>query len=178
MSHDCLRSFQIRIAQATVCQSGSGFIKTWGTVGQYFFSLNLTPNNQGSTYNLTGFKSTDIYGVSVNGYVHGNFTSSTQCAVISDWSFNLNLNGNAPLVSGDETVSPNGFDIITSGSDLNTISLSKYSNTIMFANPYQSVQSINFSSLLAQGSGAQFLNAIDLVYNLSFTFYYKYEGEE
>ena len=174
---ECLQSFQIRIQQQQISAAGNGTCTTWGTVGQYFFSCNLAPNLQDSTYNFLGFKSVDIYGISMNGYVQGNFTSATKCAVVNDWSFAIFLDGFAPLSSGDKTVTPDAWNLKVVGSGLNQITLNKYSNSIMFSDPYRSVSDINFLALFAQGVGAQFLNEVALIYDVMFTFYYKYEGE-
>jgi len=174
-----MKSFQIRIAQNFVVVAGAAgvTVKTWGTVGQYFWSMAWTPNGFDSVYNLTGFKNVNIYGVSVNGYVRGN-SNSTKCAVVEDWNFLLSLNGTPPMISGSTRVSPDGFALISSGSLVTGYNLSKNTNSIMLADPITSVKSITFDTFYAQGIGAEFLNEIALNYGLNFTFYYKYEGED
>jgi hypothetical protein len=174
---DCLQSFNIRTQQSSVATNSNGTVRTWGTLGQYFFSLNHFPNNQGSIYNLGGFKRTDLYGISVFGYVQGNYANATKCADVEDWSFTLTIDGTAPLVSGSVGTAFNGFAIKSTSPGLNSVALSKNTNSIMFANPYASVKSISFEALQAQGKGAEFLNEVALIYDLTFTFYYKYEGE-
>lgn len=174
---ECLQSFNIRTQESSVATNSTGNVRTWGTVGQYYFSLIHYPTNVGSRYNLGGFKRTDIYGISVFGYVQGDFANATECAVVEDWSFTLAINGTAPLVSGSVETAFNGFDIKATSPGLNTLALSKNTNSIMFANPYQSVKSITFEALQAQGKGAEFLNRVALIFDLTFTFYYKYEGE-
>jgi len=173
---ECLKSFNIRINQASLATNSNGFVQTWGTLGQYYFSLLHYPTNLISIYNLQGFKRPDIYGVSVSGYVQSNFTQSTKNAVIEDWSFTIKINGTSPLISGQIGAS-DGFQINTTSPLLNIVALSKNTNSIMYSDPYTNVSSVSFEGLHAQGKGAQFLNEIDLFYDLCFTFYYKYEGE-
>ena len=180
MIHQCLKSFQIRIAQNFVVAQGNPGVscKTWGTPGQYFWSLVFTPGGNDSLYELTGFKAVNIYGVSVNGYMRGNSSSTTKCAVVEDWNMYLIVNGNAPLISGATRVTPNGFSLISNDPDVTGYNLSKNTNTIMLADPITNVKSISFDTLYAQGIGAEFLNEVALNYGLNFTFYYKYEGED
>ena len=173
---DCMQSFTIRINQNFVVDTTSGNIRTWGTVGQYFWSMS-TGVNGGSTYNLSGFKNTNIFGVSMNGAVKSNSGLATGNALVTDWSIIIGINGNAPLISGAKTVSPDGFNLITSGSGLNFFNLSKDTNSVMFQDPYTSVKSISFDALFAQGMGAETFETVALNYNLNFTFYYQYEGE-
>ena len=175
-----MRSFQISIFQNMVCTSGSPGveIRTWGTPGQYFWTLKNTPNGVDSLYNLTGFKNVNLYGASVNGYVRGEGTSATKCAVVQDWMFFILIDGNAPLISGSTSVTRNGFNLYTQDPAVSYYNLGKYTNSIMLSDPITSVKSITFDSIFAQGVGAEFLNSIDLNYRLNFTFYYKYEGED
>ena len=177
MDH-CMKSFQIRIAQNYLLVSGSpgNSLRTWGTVGQYYWSAGFNPGST-SVYNLEGFKSVDIFGMSVNGYVKANSNSINKCAIVDDWAFSLILEGYPPLVSGFKRVSPDGFDLVTKGTTLPKYNLSKNQNSVMMADPIPSVKSITFEYIYAQGSGAEFLNEIEFQYSIMFTFYYKYEGE-
>ena len=173
---ECLQSFNIRINQASLATNSNGIVTSWGTANQYFWSLLHYPNNQNSVYNLQGFKRTDIYGIKVTGYVQGNFASSTKCAIVNDWSFVLVLNGTSPLISGNIGAT-DGFQINTTSPGTNIIAVNKYTDQVFFENPFFNVRSIQFQALQASGIGGQFLNEVDLLYDLSFTFYYKYEGE-
>lgn len=174
---DCMQSFNIRIGQNTIVSSSNGLCRSWGTAGQYFFSCSFAPNGLNSVFNFTGFKNVDIYGVTLAGGVKGNPGDLTKCCVVQDWYFGFTLDGNPPLVSGSKG-SPDGWGIVTQGSNLGYFNLSKHTSQLIFANPWQSVKLISFDALNVQGVGAQFLNEVALNYNLDFTFYYKYEGEE
>lgn len=173
---ECMESFNIRINQFSLADNSNGAVQTWGTAGQYFFTLFHQPTNNISLYDLQGFKRPNIYGVKVIGGVQSYFALTTKNAVIQDWSFILKLNGTSSLTSGN-IGALNSFNIQTTSPLLNTFSLSKYTNSVEFANPYTNVESIEFRGLTAQGIGAQSLNEVFLIYDLLFTFYYKYEGE-
>ena len=174
---DCMKSFTLRTNATLLLSSGNGSIKTWGTVGQYFWSASNTPNNQTSIYNLEGFKRTNIYGCTVVGYVKGNPTSVNACALVTDWTFRISFQGTSPLISGQKVSAPDGWSLITTGPLTNAFALGKYTNSITFADPIQSVTSITFEALETQGMGAEFLNVVSINYDLIFTFYYDYEGE-
>ena len=174
---DCMQSFTLRLDQPILLSGGNGVIKSWGTAGQYYWSASNTPSNATSTFNLQGFKNPNIYGMSVVGFVHGDPSSINACAVVSDWAIKMSINGTAPLPSGNKLSAPDGFLLYTTSPLTNIFSLSKYTPSIMFSEPYQSVTSITFDSLETQGIGAEFLNVVALNYDLSVTFYYQYEGE-
>jgi hypothetical protein len=174
-----MNSFQLRIAgNFNAISTDPGIsLKTWGTPGQYFWSAAVRPGNNTSTYNLTGFKNVNIFGVTVNGIVRAN-SNSTQCAVVYDWGFSLGINGTPPLISGEKTTSPDGWNLNTTTTAVSTYFLSKDTNSVRLSDPITSVKSIEFFTLYAQGDGAEFLNQVEINYLLNFTFYYRYEGEE
>ena len=174
---DCMQSFRVRIRGNTTVSSANGSIRTWGTLGQYFYSLSFAPNNGSSVYNIEGFKNVNIYGVHLNGGVKGSPTSANKCAVVNDWYFGIGIDGNYPLVSGSKGT-PNDWDILTDGTGLNIFTLSKNTNLLRMDSPMTSVKKITFDVMSAQGVGAEFLNEVTLNYNLDFTFFYKYEGED
>jgi hypothetical protein len=173
---DCMQSFSNKIVQSVLAGS-NGTCRSWGTAGQYFWTATIVPNAQNSFYIIEGFKNVDIYGVSVVGGIIGNATSPNKCAVVTDWSFQIGLDGTNPLISGSKLLSPDGYNIITGGPNLDYVNLSKTNNIINFASPIASVKQIILDTVFCQGIGAEFLNDVALTYNLYFTFYYKYEGE-
>jgi len=175
---NCMRSFQLTIGQSfTVTNTLNQSVKTWGTPGQYFWSTTFTANSDISIYDLQGFKNVNIYGVQINGSVIGGHGGS-KAAVVTDWAFNIAINGTPPLISGEKRTSPNGWGLTTTGSGITSYYLSKNNNLITLADPITSVKSISFNSIDAQGIGAEFLSEVQLYYSFNFTFYYKYEGEE
>ena len=178
MIDHCMQSFSLKIAQNTIASSAIGACRTWGTIGQYFFSCGFSPSGANSFYNIEGFKNIDIYGMQVVGSVTGNPGNATKCGLVTDWQLLIGLDGNPPLVSGSKTASPDGFNLITSGTSLTYYHLGKYANILTFQDPLKSVKQIVFAALYAQGNGAEFLNEVALSYTLTFTFFYKYEGED
>lgn len=174
---DCLRSFTIRINQQLLCTNANGVVKTWGTAGDYYFSADNTPLSLGSKFDLTGFKNTDIYGASVTGIIKGDPNSVNAKCIVSNWSFKFFLDGQTPLVSGAIDPTVNSYNLFVTSPNANFLTLSKDTPCIMFSNPFKSVKSIRFDGTLIEGYGAEFLNLVAVLYDLSFTFYYKYEGE-
>jgi hypothetical protein len=174
-----MKSFSIRIDGSNFFDDTNGFVRTWGTLGQYYFTaLNFKTGFSNSVYNIVGFKNIDIYGISLNGYVMGEPTSATNSAIVQDWNMYITLNGQAALVSGITNASPNAWDIRTSSPLLNQFVLGKYTPSINLMSPFTSVQSIQFGFLATSGIGATVLDSVYLIYDLYFTFYYKYEGED
>jgi len=174
---DCMESFSIRINQSTVFNDLNGAVKTWGTAGAYNWSSYNTPLNAFSTYNLQGFKRINIYGISINGYVQGEDGTFNNATVL-DWGFKLTINGTASLVSGDVSTGSNGWAIQQTGNNVVQFLLSKYTPTLMLGSPIQGVSSVVFNTLFASGTAATLLDTVYLIYDLYFTFYYKYEGDD
>lgn len=174
----CMKSFQLQIGQSfTVTNSTNQSIRTWGTAGQYFWSTTFSANDSISIFDINGFKNVNIYGMQINGSVIGGH-GGTKAAVVTDWAFNISLDGTPPLISGQKRSSPNGWGLNTTGAAITSYYLSKNTNSILLSDPITSVKSINFNSIDAQGIGAEFLNEVQLYYAFNFTFFYKYEGED
>jgi hypothetical protein len=97
--------------------------------------------------------------------------------VVSDWSFEIFIDGQLPLNNGFiDTTLPNFWSPFIQGPQSQTFALSKYSNSLKFANPIKSPSILRFEVLNAQGIGAQSITpAFDIA--LSFIVYYKFEGE-
>ena len=170
---DCLRSFNISINR-NVDYAAAGNIKTWNDgTNQYFYIEDGFPNL--TTFYIQGFKNINVYGMSVVGSIMPVIGATTNSAIIDDWSFEILLGGQLPLISG--FVTNNYFNISPGGSNNNSFYLSKNTNSIMFESPLQSVEKIDFNKIKIQGYGVQTLGNVYTEYDLNFTFYYKYEGE-
>jgi len=170
---DCLRSFNISINQ-NVAYAAIGNIKSWANgTNQYFIIEDGFPNL--TTFEIEGFKNINIFGMSVVGSIMPQLGALTNSAIIDDWSFEIVLNGQLPLISG--VVTNNYFNISSGGIGNKTFYLSKNTNSIMFETPFQSVESIDFNKVKMQGYGVQTLGNVATEWDLNFTFYYKYEGE-
>jgi hypothetical protein len=169
---DCLRSFIVSIDQVTTF-SGTD-VKTWFVGAQEFWVVEKAGV---STFVPEGFKNIDIYGVDVIGNVSTQKAAATGGVVVQDWGFEILIEGQLPLVSGTITTSPNYWNIQTTTTGTRTFALSKNTNSLKFADPIGSVKNINFEVLRAQGVGGQTAGVVSLDWDLSFVFFYKYEGE-
>jgi len=173
---DCLKSFSFRANFNTTLSGGN--IKQWVVgVNQHFWSANAG-GVQSSTYNIEGFKNINVYGMDVIGSI-GTLPvpANTNGVIVNDWVIQCNISGQQPLVGGNVTASPNfyGIDATT---PLNTVfPISKFSNSVKFADPIQSVKFIQLSESYATGIGYETLGTINLLYDLNFVVYYKFEGE-
>jgi hypothetical protein len=172
---NCLNSFIINVRGLGVFTPTG--VDTWADGGlNTFFSLNTSSNR--SRYNIQGFKSIEIHGVEVIGNVTHDTTQTGFGAIVTDWSFQIELKGTLPLVSGVVQSSPNNWNILATGTEPLIYRLSKNTNIVKFASPIQSTEYIEFQGLFAQGSGVENINGVGLEWHLDFIFYYKYQGED
>lgn len=169
---DCLRSFVVGIKQAQTFLTTD--VKTWFVGAQEFWVVEKV---QDSVFEIQGFKNIDLYGVDVIGSVQTWKTALSGGCIVNDWSFEIELQGNLPLISGKKLTSPDDWNLQTDSVFARTFPIGKYNNSLKFADPIKSVKNINFEALRAQGVGGQTSGAIALDYDLNFVFYYKYEGE-
>jgi hypothetical protein len=141
---------------------------TWGAVGNYHWQV----TQQGiSEYNIQGFKNIDIYGVEMISSVQT--YGPTSKAIVEDYSFIFNLNGQLPLIGG--SISATNFWSISDSSV--RFSLGKYTNKLTFTSPLKSVSNVQIIEFKAQGNNAEAINSINLATEIQFVFYYKFEGE-
>jgi len=166
----CLKSFHINISQSQAFVNNE--FRTWGTAGNYNWVLNYQGN---SIYDIQGFKNISLYGLEMVGYVQCNNLASTTKGIVEDYGFNLILNGTYPSVNG--LVSPT-TDFWAINPNQTRIALTKYQNSINFPDSIVSLKSITFNKLVAQGKSAEDSATLNLSYDLTFNFFYKYEGEE
>jgi len=169
----CLRSFNLRMSLQRD-QTGTS-IKTWTSGTENFWSLNSAGV---STVNIQGYKNINIYGVDVVGNLSTNTTSAINGVIVNDWTVNVFINGVNPIIDAVVTTSPNNYGIINSTTANNIFALGKYNNSLRFASPYQSVQSIQFQDTNAFGIGYQSALGVNVLWNMNFIFFYKFEGEE
>ena len=80
-----------------------------------------------------------------------------------------------PQVSGKIGTGLNYWNILTPYND--ALSLTKYNQKLTFLSPIQSFTRVSFTNFFANGNNAQFINSVNLRYNLTFLFNYNYEGE-
>lgn len=170
---DCLRSFNLNIRQTGTIIVPD--VKTWFVGAQEFWVVTLTRN---STFDIEGFKNINLYKMAVYGDVYPQVAAGTGGGIVGNWSFDLSLTGQLPLVSGKvNTTDTNFWNIDTNASANKTFTLSRNNNVIEFDSPIDSLKKINFVALKAQGNGGQTAGVLNLVWDFTFLFYYKYEGE-
>lgn len=166
---DCLKSFQLNISQSQAFTNND--YRTWGVLGNYHWVLNYQGN---SVYTIEGFKNILIYGVEMVGYVQANNLASTTKGIVQDYGFNVILDGQYPSING--VVSPT-IDFWGINPFQKRIALTKYQNRYNFFAPVVSPKTITFNRLVAQGNQAEDSATLNLSYDLTFNFFYKYEGE-
>lgn len=168
---DCLRSFTI-VTRATGTFTTPD-IKQWTTgANQHFWTCDI---DRSSTYNIQGFKNIDIYGVTMIGGITAQVPDVNNGVNVEDFNFGIYFQGQLPLLGGN--ITSDYWQIQDTGIEPLRFQLSKNTNSIKFSSPIKSTQFIQFVHLKAQGNGYQTLSTISLDWDLSFTFYYKFEGE-
>lgn len=168
---DCLRSFNLRIYQATTFSSPD--VKTWFSGSNTHFCIDKLAT---STFEIQGFKNVDIYGIELTGYVQTQQAGSANC-IVSDYALELFLNGQNPLVSGIVKPTPDYWSLDFNNDTAKIVRLSKFNPSYKFSDPIKSVKNIDFTRLLAVGEALNSPSNASLEWSLNFVFYYKYEGE-
>jgi hypothetical protein len=172
---DCLKSFNFNAkVQGYVISSVGTTIKTWTLGVQEYFVFDAPGT---SVFNVAGFKNINIFGCKVVGNVQANIANVTSGCVLEDWNILVRLNGQSPLISGTVDPLSNFWSLTTSGNEANTFELGRYTPSINFNSPFQSVTSIEIIGIKGQGYGGQTLGSIVLDIDLNFVFDYQYEGE-
>ena len=167
---DCLRSFVIGFSNNRTFTNTTNQIKQWGVAGNYHWVI----SQQGtSSYNIEGFKNIDLYGVEMLGTIHTTL-GLNDGGIVSDYSFQIGITGQTPLISASVQSSPD-FWFITP--NIQQFDLGKYTNKILFESPFSGCTKISFSELNIQGQNGETLNSLNLDIRLQFKFLYKYEGE-
>jgi len=169
---DCYRSFTFSAGGITTLTGAE--IKQWSTgAAQHFWQANFGTS---STYNIQGFKNIDVYGVDVLGSIQ-TIASGTSGAIVNDWKIDVQVGGQAPLLGGFITASPNYYSIDGSSPNNLIYPLGKYTNSIRFGNPIISTKFIQLQTTIAQGIGWETAGTIVLRSMLNFIVYYKFEDE-
>jgi len=168
---DCLRSFSIDLIAVKNYNTAGTNVKTWGVIGNQHWVV--ADVGSSSVFNVEGFKRLDIYGIEMVGSVISRPSISNAC-IVQDYSFQISLNAQVPLASGNIAASPNYWPI---SKNVTSFDLSKYTNQITFESPYAGCSAISFENFNAQGNQAEAPNSIGLDIQLTFVFYYKYDGE-
>jgi hypothetical protein len=166
--NDCLKQFQFGIINQRTYSTASNTFVGWttGTSNNW-----MVASGDSTDFTIQGFKNINLYGIKMQSYVQsplgGNY------GITEDFSWTLKLTGEKPSISG--VFGTNSYNASLYPIDLR---LSKYENTIMFAEPIKSLSKIEIFNFVAQGYGNNSLLNIKLDLEATFYFLYKFEGEE
>ena len=170
----CLRSFTLNINQNFTFDTPL-FI-TWNTSNNYHpWSMQNgvgSPSTALSDFNIVGFKNIDLYGVKMIGNCYPTNPTASRQGLVEDWGIELELTGNPPIIGGNFGV--NNFGLYQGGQ---LISLTKYQNDYNLADPVKSVTEIKVINLNASGIQAETNTGIELTYDVTLIFFYKFDGE-
>ena len=109
----------------------------------------------------------------MSGYIQTSL-GANDGAIVEDFTLQMGIQGQFPLVGGFVTVAPNDFSLIANNPQYN---LSKYDSTVTFATPFSGCTGINFSKIKIQGNNGETLNSINLDVRLQIEVFYRFEGE-
>lgn len=165
---DCYKQFSFYLKKQNAYLVGPGFTRFSDGLSLGWVLKDSTTQ---SIFNIEGFKNINLYGVKMIGNIQSLVTGNH--GIVDDYNFNLSITGTTPKISGIFTT--NGYNISTSSTN---IQLGKYDNTVMFSDPIQSCTQIKINEFEAQGYVPETFAGIDLEMNLTFYFYYKFEGED
>jgi len=168
---ECMKSFFFRI---DVNGNFTSVLKQWTNGTQNFWVINA---GAASDYNIQGFKKINVFGIDLLGNVSSLQGAANGGVIVNDWTIDVLISGQAPLVGGNVSPSPNFYSIDPVSPFNREFSLGKYSNSLKLSDPIQSVDFIRIGTTYANGIGYQTLNDINLVWNLNFVVHYKFEGE-
>ena len=168
---DCLRSFVFKSNLAASFPVGISYTNwTIGTQRYWTAQTNLAI----ATFLTAGFKNINIFGFDVM----GDFcTASPNNGIVDDWRINLEFVGQPPIIGGSINPVVNGYNINTDSAFINDYQISRYKTLIELPTPIQSVTEIRFGGYQLNGHANQSLLDIDITWDLTFVFYYRFEGE-
>lgn len=170
---DCLRSFSFSTNLISTLTTGGADLKQWTTsAGNHYWQAYAGTS---STYNIQGFTNIDVYGIDVIGNIQTQSNIGTNGVIVNDWSIDVSIDGQAPLVGGNVVGGYYGLDLTIP--DNNIFALGKYTNSVKFESPYISAKSIVLGKTRAQGIAFQTTGSINLFYKVNFVVYYKFQGE-
>jgi hypothetical protein len=170
---DCLRSFNFRVELISNISGGTE-LKQWTTgANQHFWQVSTLST---STYNIEGYKNINVYGIDVLGTIQTQTNTIINGAIVNDWSIDVAVGGQRPIIGGSMAAT-NIYAVDLETAANKSFSIGKYTNSLKFASPYESVKFIQLGRTLAQGYGWETLAAVNLRWNLNFVVFYKFEGE-
>lgn len=171
---DCLRSFNFNITNQSNYGAAQGFLY-WQIGAQHFWSLDQN-DATGSIYNITGFKNINIFKIELTGDVNNSPQLAGFGCIVQNWKLDIEVTGQNSTSAGNIVVAPNPFAMIQQATDPD-FRLSKYQRSISFESPIQSARQIIIRNFYCDGISNQSIVSAQIGYNITFTVFYKYEGE-
>jgi hypothetical protein len=170
---DCLRSFNFQVNSNDTLSGGN--VKTWTTGGgEHYWSANA---GTASTYNISGYKNINVYGVDIIGTVQTLTGAGVGGVIVNDWIVDVLISGQPPLIGANVTTSPNYYSISNTTPFNRIFPLGKFTSSVRLGDPYESVQFIQLGQTYAQGVGYQTSGTVNLYFRYNVIVYYKFEGE-
>ena len=166
-----MKSFSFGTSSIFTLTTGGSELKQWQIGNNHYWQAF---RDGLSSFIPTGFRSIDIYGVDVVGNVQTQANIGIDGVIVNDWSIDVQINGNQPLIGADIVGGTYALDPTIT--DNRIFALGKYTNSVKFASPY-STASISLTKLRASGIGFQTAGSINLYLKLNFVVFYKFEGE-
>jgi len=171
---ECLRSFNFSIANQSNYGLAQGFLY-WQIGTQHFWTLDLLALND-SKYIIEGFKNINIFKIEMVGDVCSSPQFAPFQCIVQNWNIGVQVIGQNSQSVGRVQTAPNDFNLFQQ--PINPFfNLSKFQNSISFESPIQSAKEINVGSLFVDGIANQTPLSAQIRYSISFTVFYKYEGE-
>ena len=171
---ECMRSFNFSITNQSNYGLAQGFLY-WQIGTQHFWTLDI-PGSQSSKYIIQGFKNINIFKIEMVGDVRSSPQFAPFNCIVQNWNIGVQVIGQNSQSTGIVQTAPNDYSMFEQ--PLNpAFMLSKFQNSISFPSPIQSAREINIGSLYADGIANNTATSAQISYGITFTIYYKYEGE-
>lgn len=171
---DCLRSFNFTISNQANYNAANGFLY-WQIGVQHFWSLEIQ-NSIGSIYNIQGFKNINIFKIELTGDVNNSPQLANFGCIVQNWKVDIEVTGQNSSSTGTIDVSPNPFNMIQQDNNPD-FRLSKFQPAVSLPSPIQSAKQIKVLNFYCDGIANQSIVSAQIGYNITFTVFYKYEGE-
>ena len=171
---ECMRSFNFSITNQSNYGLAQGFLY-WQIGTQHFWTLDI-PAAQSSKYIVQGFKNINVFKIQINGDVSSSPQFAPFQCIVQNWNIGIQVVGQNSQSVGLVQTAPNDYSMVEQA--LNpAFMLSKFQNSITFESPIQSAREINIGSLFVDGIANQTPLSAQIRYSLTFTVFYKFEGE-
>ena len=171
---ECMRSFNFSITNQSNYGLAQGFLY-WQIGTQHFWTLDI-PGSQSSKYIIQGFKNINIFKIEMVGDVRSSPQFAPFNCIVQNWNIGVQVIGQNSQSTGIVQTAPNNYSMFEQPLDP-AFMLSKFQNSISFPSPIQSAREINIGSLYADGIANNTATSAQISYGITFTIYYKYEGE-